>query len=85
MISDYVINTGMSEKEKQMVQKLKDLVEKQRDAIRAKDHELTLRSEDVEAVSVLQQTQNNTHLTAMFKTYNKFPPNAAPDAAASAD
>lgn len=40
----------MSEKEKQMVQKLKDLVVKQGDAIRAKDHELTLRSEDIEAV-----------------------------------
>lgn len=45
-----MIDTGMSEKEKRMMQKLEDLVEKQRDAIRAKDHELTLRNEDVEAV-----------------------------------
>lgn len=45
-----MVDTGLSEKEKQMVQKLKDLVEKQRDAIRAKEHELTLRNEDVEAV-----------------------------------
>lgn len=60
-----MIDTGMSEKEKRMMHKLEDLVEKQRDAIRAKDHELTLRNEDVEAVrcqTARQQTQNNTHL-----------------------
>lgn len=42
---------GMSEKEKEIMKKLEDLVDKQRDEIRAKDHELTLRNEDVEAVS----------------------------------
>lgn len=46
----YLVDTGLSEKEKQMVQKLRDLVEKQQDAIRAKEHELTLRNEDIEAV-----------------------------------
>ena len=35
-----------------MMMKLKDSVEKQRDEIRAKDHELTLRNEDVEAVRI---------------------------------
>lgn len=45
-----MVDTGLSEKEKQMVQKLNDLVEKQRDVIRAKEQELTLRNEDVEAV-----------------------------------
>lgn len=42
----------MSEKERQVMRKLKDLVDKQRDEIRAKDHELTLRNEDVEAVRI---------------------------------
>lgn len=42
----------MSEKEKQAMKKLKDLVAKQRDEIRAKDRELALRNEDVEAVRI---------------------------------
>ncbi|XP_035514549.1 RILP-like protein 1 [Morone saxatilis] len=46
---------GMSEKERQMMKKLKDLVDKQRDEIRAKDHELTLKNEDVEALQMQQQ------------------------------
>lgn len=37
-----------------MMKKLKDMVDKQRDEIRAKDHELTLRNEDVEAVRRIQ-------------------------------
>lgn len=41
---------GMSERERQVMKKLKDMVDKQRDEIKAKDHELTLRNEDVEAV-----------------------------------
>uniref|UniRef100_A0A3Q3WVM5 RILP-like protein 1 n=1 Tax=Mola mola TaxID=94237 RepID=A0A3Q3WVM5_MOLML len=45
---------GMSENERQMMMKLKDLVDKQRDEIRAKDHELTLRNEDVEALQMQQ-------------------------------
>ncbi|XP_078106910.1 RILP-like protein 1 isoform X3 [Sander vitreus] len=45
---------GMSEKERQMMNKLKDLVDKQRDEIRAKDHELTLKNEDVEALQMQQ-------------------------------
>lgn len=47
-----MIPTGMSEKEKQLMKKLKDLVDKQRDEIQAKDHELTLKNEDIEAVSI---------------------------------
>lgn len=42
----------MSEKERQVMKKLGDLVDKQRDEIRAKDHELTLKNEDVEAVRI---------------------------------
>lgn len=45
---------GMSEKERQVMNKLKDLVDKQRDEIRAKDHELTLKNEDVEALQMQQ-------------------------------
>ncbi|XP_060895272.1 RILP-like protein 1 [Labrus mixtus] len=45
---------GMSEKERQMMKKLKDSVDKQRDEIRAKDHELTLKNEDVEALQMQQ-------------------------------
>ncbi|XP_004544726.2 RILP-like protein 1 isoform X3 [Maylandia zebra] len=45
---------GMSEKEKQVMKKLQDLVDKQRDDIRAKDHELTLKNEDIEALQLQQ-------------------------------
>nr|XP_016850230.1 PREDICTED: RILP-like protein 1 [Anolis carolinensis] len=46
---------GMSERERQVMKKLKEVVDKQRDEIRAKDRELGLKNEDVEA---LQQQQN---------------------------
>ncbi|XP_021175734.2 RILP-like protein 1 isoform X2 [Fundulus heteroclitus] len=46
---------GMTEREKQVMMKLKEVVDKQRDEIRAKDRELTLKSEDIEA---LQQQQS---------------------------
>ncbi|XP_051907881.1 RILP-like protein 1 isoform X3 [Hippocampus zosterae] len=46
---------GMSERERQVMKKLKEVVDKQRDEIRAKDRQLTLRSEDIEA---LQQQQS---------------------------
>lgn len=42
--------SGMSERERQVMKKLKEVVDKQRDEIRAKDRELTLKNEDVEAV-----------------------------------
>ncbi|XP_061763831.1 RILP-like protein 1 isoform X7 [Nerophis ophidion] len=45
---------GMSERERQVMKKLKEVVDKQRDEIRAKDRELTLKNEDIEA---LQQQQ----------------------------
>ncbi|XP_077352663.1 RILP-like protein 1 isoform X2 [Festucalex cinctus] len=48
-------NDGMSERERQVMKKLKEVVDNQRDEIRAKDRELTLRSEDIEA---LQQQQS---------------------------
>ncbi|XP_028910952.1 RILP-like protein 1 isoform X5 [Ornithorhynchus anatinus] len=44
----------MSERERQVMKKLKEVVDKQRDEIRAKDRELGLKNEDVEA---LQQQQ----------------------------
>lgn len=50
-----MIHTGSLEKEQQIMKKLKDLVDKQRDEIRAKDHELTGRNEDVEAVRIKAQ------------------------------
>ncbi|XP_010580584.1 PREDICTED: RILP-like protein 1 [Haliaeetus leucocephalus] len=40
---------GMSERERQVMKKLKEVVDKQRDEIRAKDRELGLKNEDVEA------------------------------------
>ncbi|XP_053328110.1 RILP-like protein 1 isoform X1 [Spea bombifrons] len=46
---------GMSERERQVMKKLKEVVDKQRDEIRAKDRELVLKNEDVEA---LQQQQS---------------------------
>lgn len=70
-----MICTGMSEKEKQMMHKLEDLVEKQRDAIRAKDHELTLRNEDVEAVRnqiMLHQTHTHTKIKIIPTSYKSF-------------
>ncbi|KAA0704243.1 RILP-like protein 1 GAPDH's competitor of SIAH1 protein enhances life [Triplophysa tibetana] len=45
----------MTERERQVMKKLKEVVDKQRDEIRAKDRELTLKNEDVEA---LQQQLN---------------------------
>lgn len=42
---------GMSERERQVMKKLKEVVDKQRDEIRARDRELGLKNEDVEAVS----------------------------------
>ncbi|XP_054600722.2 RILP-like protein 1 isoform X7 [Nothobranchius furzeri] len=46
---------GMTEKEKQVMLRLKEVVDKQRDEIRAKDRELSLKNEDIEA---LQQQQS---------------------------
>ncbi|KAM7416697.1 hypothetical protein PAMA_018655 [Pampus argenteus] len=45
---------GMFEKERQVIKKLNNLVDKQRDEIRSKDHELTVRNEDVEALQMQQ-------------------------------
>lgn len=47
---------GMSERERQVMKKLKEVVDKQRDEIRAKDRELGLKNEDVEAVSDIPLT-----------------------------
>lgn len=44
--------TEKLEKDSQVTKKLKDVVDKQRDEIRAKDHELAVRYEDIEAVRV---------------------------------
>ncbi|KAL7377238.1 hypothetical protein ABVT39_024293 [Epinephelus coioides] len=46
---------GMTERERQVMKRLKEVVDKQRDEIRAKDRELTLKNEDIEA---LQQQQS---------------------------
>lgn len=55
-----MIHTGSLEKEQQIMKKLKDLVDKQRDEIRAKDHELISRNEDVEAVRI--KAQHDIHV-----------------------
>ncbi|XP_043924498.1 RILP-like protein 1 isoform X6 [Protopterus annectens] len=49
------VHSGMSERERQVMKKLKEVVDKQRDEIRAKDRDLALKNEDIEA---LQQQQN---------------------------
>lgn len=46
---------GMTERERQVMKKLKEVVDKQRDEIRAKDREITLKNDDIEA---LQQQQS---------------------------
>ncbi|XP_060105076.1 RILP-like protein 1 [Heteronotia binoei] len=51
----HFVTSGMSERERQVMKKLKEVVDKQRDEIRARDRELGLKNEDVEA---LQQQQN---------------------------
>lgn len=57
----------MLEKEQQIMKKLKDLVDRQRDEIRAKDHELTSRNEDVEAVRIVakRDTYPTKHCTCL--------------------
>ncbi|XP_014880858.1 RILP-like protein 1, partial [Poecilia latipinna] len=65
-----------SEKESQVIQKLKDLADKQRDEIRAKDHELTLRNEDVEALQLQQHrliriNQDLLHRTGLMEAQGK--------------
>ncbi|XP_069577655.1 RILP-like protein 1 isoform X1 [Brachyistius frenatus] len=67
---------GMSEKERQVMTKLKDLVDKQRDEIRAKEHELTLRNEDIEALQMQQQrliriNQDLLHRTGVMEAQGK--------------
>ncbi|CAN9513186.1 unnamed protein product [Ophioblennius macclurei] len=67
---------GMSEKERQVMKKLKDLVDKQRDEIRAKDHELTLRNEDVDALQMQQHrlmriNQDLLHRTSVMEAQGK--------------
>ncbi|XP_039659847.1 RILP-like protein 1 [Perca fluviatilis] len=67
---------GMSEKERQVMNKLKDLVDKQRDEIRAKDHELTQKNEDVEALQMQQHrliriNQDLRHRTGVMEAQGK--------------
>ncbi|XP_064793317.1 RILP-like protein 1 isoform X2 [Oncorhynchus masou masou] len=45
---------GVSERECQVMKKLKEVVDKQRDEIRDKDHELNLKNEDLEALQLQQ-------------------------------
>lgn len=74
--------SGMLEKERQIVKKLQDLVEKQRDEIRAKDHELASRSEDVEAVRA-ETKRTSDRRAQMFRA--TFSAAVAPDAAGPLD
>ena len=43
------------------MKKLKEVVDKQRDEIRAKDRELTLKNEDVEAVRACSRSVTNLY------------------------
>lgn len=66
----------ISEKERQVRNKLKDLVDKQRDEIRAKDHELTLKNEDIEALQMQQHrliriNQDLRHRTGVMEAQGK--------------
>ncbi|XP_055742962.1 RILP-like protein 1 isoform X3 [Salvelinus fontinalis] len=45
---------GVSERECQVMKKLKEVVDKQRDEIRDKDHDLNLKNEDLEALQLQQ-------------------------------
>ncbi|XP_018097975.1 RILP-like protein 1 isoform X1 [Xenopus laevis] len=54
-VEEFQKHEGMSERERQVMKKLKEVVDKQRDEIRAKDRKVVLKNEDVEA---LQQQQS---------------------------
>uniref|UniRef100_A0A3B4B281 RILP-like protein 1 n=1 Tax=Periophthalmus magnuspinnatus TaxID=409849 RepID=A0A3B4B281_9GOBI len=67
---------GVSEKEREVLQKLKMLVEKQRDEIRSKENELSLRNCDVEALQlqqsrVMKMNQEQRHRLALMETQGK--------------
>ncbi|MEQ2305959.1 hypothetical protein AMECASPLE_003276 [Ameca splendens] len=67
---------GKSEKENQLIQKLNDLVDRQRDEIRAKNHKLMLKNEDVEALQLQQHrliriNQDLLHRTGVMEAQGK--------------
>lgn len=65
----------MVEKEKQVMTRLNRLVEKQRHQIQAKDHELTLKNDDIEAVSVFRRPtkkKSQEHMPVMTQTVSRF-------------
>lgn len=49
------------------MKKLKEVVDKQRDEIRAKDRELTLKNEDIEAV---RRQAQPTHLNQKWRSFD---------------
>ncbi|KAJ8263697.1 hypothetical protein COCON_G00161540 [Conger conger] len=67
---------GVSERERQVMNKLKEVVDRQRDEIRAKDRELALRSEDVEALQqqqarLMKMNQDLRHRKASLEAQGK--------------
>ncbi|XP_061115651.1 RILP-like protein 1 isoform X3 [Conger conger] len=67
---------GVSERERQVMNKLKEVVDRQRDEIRAKDRELALRSEDVEALQqqqarLMKMNQDLRHRKATLEAQGK--------------
>ncbi|XP_029018139.1 RILP-like protein 1 isoform X2 [Betta splendens] len=67
---------GMAEKERQVMKNLKDLVDKQKDEIRAKEHELALKQEDIEALQMQQHrlmrlNQDLRHRTGVMEAQGK--------------
>ncbi|XP_049479023.1 RILP-like protein 1 isoform X1 [Panthera uncia] len=57
----------MSERERQVMKKLKEVVDKQRDEIRARDRELGLKNEDVEAIILAFLASAVLRIRADFK------------------
>lgn len=55
----------MTEREKQVMMKLKEVVDKQRDEIRAKDREVTLKNEDIEAVRPVNTAACQEHTAGL--------------------
>uniref|UniRef100_A0A8C6UWL3 RILP-like protein 1 n=1 Tax=Neogobius melanostomus TaxID=47308 RepID=A0A8C6UWL3_9GOBI len=67
---------GASQREREVLDRLRKLVEKQRDEIRSKEHELTLRSRDIEALQLQQNrlmkmNQDLRHRLALLETRGK--------------
>ncbi|KAK7933074.1 hypothetical protein WMY93_003970 [Mugilogobius chulae] len=69
-------NQEVSEKERELLQKLQELVDKQRDELRSKEHELCLRNDNVEALQlqqsrVIKMNQDLRHRLTLMEAQGK--------------